>query len=607
MPYDSFHSSSITGPFMARSESSYFSHFNPRDSFRNSFNVSMIKNRPDLARTANQSFYRLRGDNNNKGLFNRLTSMNGIQGVTESTTQLRKKRDLFFNEMKKREKEVMHQNDKSVPVLLSYLVKKINHLAAKENEKVLVFTEDEVNAKKDESKKDEKEDFLYDIMIKDSQVSVGKDFDDQIHVASLETGSSLLLYLYKGTITVQSKCIHSRDYYLLNAAVQKVDLFLGSRKSLNSPWLSSQSLRVLNSATPHVGLQPSSSKVFKRVIRDFSLSLQTRSQNGFIPSRDIPSFNKDDLVNRLTVSIGSFSIQMNGEEFYRFLNVVRYTLLVNPTNSVILRGQDDKKKSGRRISSEIMKGIEAKVKRLVKASNDHDMLPVLKIKYTLEEVQWTLLSMQQEQIAVATLRGFVGEHTFCFDGKSESKIILNDLRIINPTSRSESSWTSEKVLDPVMIDRDHDSQSNIFEIITVISNSFVCDDIPVSVFEHVGINVFPGCHYYILFQLTGSMASDIYNYFFPDADTEEADEISFSPDVEDDGSFSTQAVVTQPIQSAQSAQSMQSVQSMQSMQPVQTARPMMHPSTLPDIIVEVSDEDSDTSDLPVMIPLRDYV
>ena len=93
--------------------------------------------------------------------------------MTEATTQLGKKRDLFFNEMKKREKEVLNQNDKAVPVLLSYLVKKINHLAAKESEKALVFTEDEVSAKKDDGKKDEKEDFLYDIMIKDSQVCVG--------------------------------------------------------------------------------------------------------------------------------------------------------------------------------------------------------------------------------------------------------------------------------------------------------------------------------------------------------------------------------------------------------------------------------------------------
>ena len=332
----------------------------------------------------------------------------------------------------------------------------------------------------------------------------------------METGSSLLLYLYKGTITVQNKLIHQRQYYILNAAVEKVDLFLGSRKSLNSPWLSSQTVRSLNTSTPHVGLQ-STPPIFKRIVRDFSLSLQTRSQNGFIPSRDIPSFNKDDLVNRITVSIGAFSIRMNGEEFYRFLNVVRYTLLANPTNSVILnREEEDKKKNMGKISSEMMKHIASRVEKLVKSATETELLPVLKIKYTLEEVEWTLLSVQQEQIAVATLRGFVGEHTFCFDGKSESKIILNDLRIINPSTNDVGWSSSEKVLDPVMIDRDHDAQSNILEIITVISNSFVCDGIPVSVFEHVGVNVFPGCHYYLLFQLTGTMANGIFRYFFPE-------------------------------------------------------------------------------------------
>ena len=112
----------------------------------------------------------------------------------------------------------------------------------------------------------------------------------------------------------------------------------------------------------------------------------------------------------------------------------------------------------------------------------------------------------------------------------------------------------------------------------------MCDGIPVSVFEHVGVNVFPGCHYYILFQLTGSMASDIYNYFFPDADAEEAEDASFLPAVEEDSGFdapSVTALTTRP------------------------ARPNTQPGALQDIIVEVSDEDSDddASDLPTVILL----
>lgn len=116
------------------------------------------------------SFYKLRGESVNNGMLNRLLSTREIHSANESTTQLRKKRDLFFSEMKKREKEVLNQSNKSIPVLLNYLMKKINHLQAKEGENVLLFTEDEVNTKKEENKKDEKEDFLYDIMIKDSQV-----------------------------------------------------------------------------------------------------------------------------------------------------------------------------------------------------------------------------------------------------------------------------------------------------------------------------------------------------------------------------------------------------------------------------------------------------
>ena len=163
-------SNSITGSYLYHSESSYFSHFNPRDSFRNSINLSVVKPRPELSRNTNMSFYKLRGESVNNGMLNRLLSTREIRSANESTTQLRKKRDLFFNEMKRREKEVLNRNDKSIPVLLNYLMKKINHLQSKEGEKVLLFTEDGINTKKEESKKDEKEDFLYDIMIKDSQV-----------------------------------------------------------------------------------------------------------------------------------------------------------------------------------------------------------------------------------------------------------------------------------------------------------------------------------------------------------------------------------------------------------------------------------------------------
>ena len=59
-------SNSITGPYLYRSESSYFSHFNPRDSFRNSINLSIAKPRPELSRNTNMSFYKLRGESVNK-------------------------------------------------------------------------------------------------------------------------------------------------------------------------------------------------------------------------------------------------------------------------------------------------------------------------------------------------------------------------------------------------------------------------------------------------------------------------------------------------------------------------------------------------------------
>ena len=506
--------------FLYRNESSYFNHYT-RDSLRFSMGLTaMNRLRPDLNRSLNASFYRQGIDGN--AMMGRLRSIQAISGITSENVNRQARRDEFYKRMKQREKEAQSGLSDTMPPLLTYLLKKATHANVTKEGTALVYTEDDVLTRRDESHKDEKENFLLDVMFTDSQ----------IHIASVETGSSLLLYLYKGSMIVQKKPVQQRDYSILNTSLNKVDLFLGGRRAHSSPWISSKDIHTLNNLERTLGLQsfhsPSFQRPFKRIVQDFSMSLITRSQNGFLPSRVYsPGFRREDLVNRITVTIGAFSIRMTGEEFYRFLNVIHYTLLVNPTNRTVSEPKDPDSTSGSDsqeqntiLTPEMMKSIEQKV--LVSIRGETELIPVLRVKYTLEEVEWTLLASKGEQIAVATLRGLTGEHNFCFDGKSESKIILNDLKILNPsTTVSEQRWEyPDLIFSPVMLDRAPDEQSNILEIIAVLSQSLVCDGIPVNVFEHVGINVYPGCHYYILFQLSSSVASGIFRYFFPEEDGE---------------------------------------------------------------------------------------
>ena len=104
-----------------------------------------------------------------------------------------------------------------------------------------------------------------------------------------------MLYLYKGTLVVQK-----RDYYLLSSSIERVDLYLGDRRSFNKPWVEHINLHSLDPEIDSVR-----SKSFKRIVRDFSLSLQTRSENGWLPSLSIPEIRRNDRVSRVSVTIGA--------------------------------------------------------------------------------------------------------------------------------------------------------------------------------------------------------------------------------------------------------------------------------------------------------------
>ena len=445
------------------------------------------------------------------------------------------------------------------PLLLSYLQKKARQREFPMEGSTIVFNEERTASRKNEVK-NEKEDFLLDVMLTNSQ----------IHIASLDTGSSLLLYLYKGSMIMQKKLIREQNYYFLNSSLDKVDLFIGDRHTQSSFWLSSNEIDDLN----HIGIprtSPSPSH-FKRIVEDFSLKLVTRSQNSLIPKAKKKYVgNKQDLINRVSVTVGAFSVRMTGDQFSRFLDVIRFTLLVNPmeqtttnhnlpvqtevelpvTNSSNLSSSSllsDGNRSAGSASTNPQLGMESVIanqngvqtkskevqvahlqdftkeqlevmKKEVSdaAKINSSMIPILCIKYSLKKVDWTLVAGDGRAIAIATLQGLEGDHTFYLDGCNETKVLLNHLHVDNPDPSPKDQWERpELIFHPQTLDRKQDDRSNFLEVIAVSRQYCMKDGTRVQIYDHVGINVYPGCHYSILVQLSMKVAKDVIKYFFPE-------------------------------------------------------------------------------------------
>ena len=307
----------------------------------------------------------------------------------------------------------------------------------------------------------------------------------------------------------------------------------------------------------------------------------TRSQNSLIPKpkKNLVG-NKQDLVNRVSVTVGAFSVRMTGDQFSRFLDVIRFTLLVNPMEQVTsnhnspaqLGGGLSSANSGDPSSSllsvgdraagnasaDLQLGIESTSRQrngvqtkskenqvatsrnfnketleLLKkevsdaASTSSSVIPILCIKYSLKKVDWTLVAGDGRAIAIATLHGLEGEHTFFLDGCNETKVLLNHLHVDNPDPSPKDQWDRpELIFHPQTLDRTQDDRSNFLEVIAVSRQYCTKDGTHVQIYDHVGINVYPGCHYSILVQLSKDVAKDVIKYFFPEEEEEEIEEIS---------------------------------------------------------------------------------
>ena len=161
---------SISGPGIPlyRSESSYFQRFSIGDSLRLSSTFSRY--RPEsLQRSLNLSVTRPM-EREHRQLLDRMMSVHSVSGVARSG-RLPQLRQQVYCDMKERQlREVKQLQREKEPPLLTYLRKKASHGAKTENG-ALVYGDDEWVAKREE-KREEKEDFILDLMFKDSQVGI---------------------------------------------------------------------------------------------------------------------------------------------------------------------------------------------------------------------------------------------------------------------------------------------------------------------------------------------------------------------------------------------------------------------------------------------------
>lgn len=157
----------ITPGGLYRSESSYFQRLNLSDSLR--YSSTIYRSRPEsLQRSIGHSVARP-SDHERRQLLDRMVSVRSVSAAAK-TGKLPLLRQQVYYDMKERQlQEVQQLQGRKEPPLLTYLRKKATH-GGKKEATTLVFTDEEWVAKREEKR--EKEDFLLDVMFKDSQVGV---------------------------------------------------------------------------------------------------------------------------------------------------------------------------------------------------------------------------------------------------------------------------------------------------------------------------------------------------------------------------------------------------------------------------------------------------
>ena len=157
----------ITPGGLYRSESSYFQRLNLNDSLR--FSYTLYRSRPDSMQHSIGHSIAHSSDHEPRQLLDRMVSVRSVSAAAK-TGKLPQLRQQVYYDMKERQlQEVQQLQGRKEPPLLTYLRKKATH-GGKKEATMLVYTDDEWVARREE--KHEKEDFLLDVMFKDSQVAI---------------------------------------------------------------------------------------------------------------------------------------------------------------------------------------------------------------------------------------------------------------------------------------------------------------------------------------------------------------------------------------------------------------------------------------------------
>ncbi|KAK8805740.1 hypothetical protein WA158_002396 [Blastocystis sp. Blastoise] len=487
---------------------------------------------------------------------------------SEDLQSIKKRRERYqqYYRERLRQNNQNNQNNSNEPFLLTHLLSLIQKGINVNKDGVLTFVDTFTEEEGQNSTyiKGNKE-LVFNTVIQDSQ----------IHVKSPETDSSILFFLRNATCSLLRYTYKENTKNEIKAELNEVSLYVAS--GINEPsdyWLTllpTNSIRNQGIYTTQDGIE--SYGLFKCIIQDFSFHIISRSNSGLIPKtkKSLLSINHSQEVDSVMITIPAIKAKMTGEQFYTALNVIRFVLLVNPSNSTNDNNKDidseklvdadtyndyiskteKEKKENENISihsntsntnsmlgrgkqmymqKKEMETIKEKVSLYLKSENNMN-IPLLRINYIMEKFEWILLDNTNNEIAIASIYKFKGEHIFCYEGASENKITVNDIQVKNPNPGQQEyeKWKDPSiVLSAQLLDREVSDTTNFLEVIANIRNTISIKRQNISLVEHVGFNVYPGAYYYILFQLSSTVAGKLRDYFFPENDSigeEEEEEV----------------------------------------------------------------------------------
>lgn len=470
----------------------------------------------------------------------------------------------------------MTQSDSSMTSKIFARIYEMNLRSKKKERNVLICDEDNSEALKSEDKGKELPNDNMVVLVSNTQMNIMCVESQASLLFHIHDGSVKTSKLYK-----DEKCYNNVtcdltniELYLANYKGEDRILWLESTDSLDN-------LNPFTKLVTNLTIQVHYQSVPKLLNDQTSAGTpnMTTTQVVMNSSMGGSSVNVNDIM-AINVDVPAFSASLSGEEFFQALTVLRYVFLSNPayvneknldkdvvqteTEDHRHRSINDESLEKDRDEAEEKDKDEAKeqayysTKKEEKESeeNTEEFLteenisayeqevrdkirthlistPFMKLSYHLERFDWTLLNNSRQKIARATLDGLSGHHVYCKEGLGTNTIIIHDIEMVRckpeeeeteetqaPSSDTSIPNYSQYILKGIPLDELNNKtvHYNMLEIVANVSGVVPIAKHHISIYEHIGINIFPNTRYYLLVNIDQQLATDLKTYFFPESE-----------------------------------------------------------------------------------------